>query len=275
LAGKTGMFKRKIKMRLVTEEGTRVLEGKVAVITGGGRGMGREIAQSFARAGAKIAICDLAMANMEATKSEIEAKGGECMAVAVDITNRDQVAEMMAKIHAQYGRIDILVNNAGVCISSPLLEITVDEWDANMNVNLKGAFLCLQAAARFMVQQKSGKIVNIASICGREAVSEGVSYSASKAGVIQMTCNAASELGKFNINVNAIAPGFVATPLVREGKTEEEYAAMIELFSKPTVLGRTGLPVDIANAALFLVSDESAYISGQTIPVDGGRTNRM
>lgn len=262
-------------MRVVDTDGKRILEGRVAVITGGGRGMGREIALTFSKAGANIAVCDLSLANLTEVEEEIKAGGGKCLSLATNISDKGQVEEMMAKVHAHFGKIDILTNNAGICISSPLLETSEEEWDANMSVNLKGAFLCLQAAAKYMVEQKYGKIVNISSICGRGAVSEGIAYSASKAGVIQVTCNAAAELGKHNINVNSIAPGFVATPLVREGKTTEEYAAMIAEFSKPTVLGKTGLPKDIANAALFLVSDESAYISGQTIPVDGGRTNRM
>ena len=260
-------------MRIVNEDGKKVLEGKVAVITGGGRGMGREIASTFSKAGANIAVCDLALVNLKEIEEEIIAAGGKCLAIATDISNKPQVEEMMAKIHSHFGRIDILINNAGICLSSPLLETTVEDWDANMNVNLKGTFLCLQAAAKYMVQEQYGKIVNISSICGRGATSEGIAYSASKAGVIQGTCNAAAELGKHN--VNSIAPGFVATPLVREGKTQAEYDAMITEFSKPTVLGKTGLPKDIANTALFLVSDEAAYISGQTIPVDGGRTNRM
>jgi NAD(P)-dependent dehydrogenase (short-subunit alcohol dehydrogenase family) len=262
-------------MRVVDTDGKRVLEGKVAVITGGARGMGREIAATFAKAGADIAVCDLSLSNLSDVEAQITADGGRCLSLAADISKKADVEKMMADVQAKFGKIDILVNNAGICISSSLLETTVEDWDANMNVNLKGAFLCLQAAAKYMVRQKSGKIVNIASICGRGAVSEGAAYSAAKAGVIQLTFNAASELGLHNINVNSIAPGFVATPLVREGKTEAEYAAMIEEFSKPTVLGKTGLPKDIANTALFLVSDESAYISGQTIPVDGGRKNRM
>lgn len=262
-------------MRAMDTEGNRILEGKVAVITGGGRGMGKEIALTFAKAGAIVAVCDLALANLVEVENEIKGIGGVCLSLAADISKKADVEKMMGEIHARFKKIDILINNAGICISSPLLDVSVEEWDANMNVNLKGAFLCLQGAAKYMVEQKSGKIVNISSICGRGAVSEGVAYSASKAGVIQMTCNAAAELGEYNINVNSIAPGFVATPLVREGKSEEEYAAMIAEFSKPTVLGKTGLPKDIANTALFLVSEEAAYISGQTIPVDGGRKNRM
>lgn len=262
-------------MRVVDIDGRKILDGKVAVITGGGRGMGKEIAVTFSKAGANIAVCDLSLQNLKQVEEEIKAGGGRCLSMATDISDNQQVEEMMAKVHAHFGRIDILINNAGICISRSLLETSVEEWDANMNVNLRGAFLCLQAAAKYMVEQEYGKIVNISSICGRGATSEGIAYSASKAGVIQVTYNAAAELGKHNINVNSIAPGFVATPSVREGKTPEEYAAMVAEFSKPTVLGRTGLPQDIANTALFLVSDESGYISGQTIPVDGGRTNRM
>lgn len=262
-------------MRVVDIDGNKILEGKVAIITGGGRGMGKEIASTFSKAGANVAVCDLSLSNLTEVEEEIKAGGGQCLSIATDISNKEQVEKMMANVCAHFGKIDILINNAGICVSSSLLETSVEEWDANISVNLKGTFLCLQAAAKYMVQQRYGKIVNISSICGRGAVSEGIAYSASKAGVIQVTCNAAAELGKYNINVNSIAPGFVATPLVREGKTPEEYAAMIKEFSKPTVLGKTGLPKDIANAALFLVSDESAYISGQIIPVDGGRTNRM
>jgi 3-oxoacyl-[acyl-carrier protein] reductase len=261
--------------RLVDESGSKVLEGKVALITGGGRGMGWEIARTFCKAGADVAVCDLALSNLKEIESEIASLGGRCLALEADISHKGQVDGMIEQIVARFGRIDILVNNAGVCVTSPLLDITLEEWDLNMNVNLKGAFLCIQSVAKHMIAQRYGKIVNISSICGRGAISEGISYSASKAGVIQMTCNVSAELGPYNINVNSIAPGFVATPLVREGKTPEKYAEMIAEFSKPTVLGKTGIPQDIANAALFLVSDESSYISGQTIPVDGGRKNRM
>ena len=262
-------------VRIADASGNRVLEGKVALITGGGRGMGREIAATFSRAGAKVAICDLTLENLRQAEEEIRSSGGECLPLAADVSVKAQVEAMMESIVARFGRIDILINNAGICISSPFLDVSVEEWDANMSVNLKGVFLCMQAAAKYMIKQGYGRIVNISSICGRGAISEGVAYSASKAGVIQMTRNAAAEFGKHNINVNSIAPGFIATPLVREGKTAEQYEAMIVEFSKPTVLGKTGTTRDIASAALFLVIDESAYISGQTIPVDGGRTNRM
>lgn len=262
-------------LRVIDISGKKILDGKVALITGGGRGMGREIAKTFSMAGAHVAACDISLQNLSEVGEEIAQMGGQFLPLEADISVKSQVDKMFEDIIARFGRIDILVNNAGVCVTSPLLETTVEEWDFNMNVNLKGAFLCLQGAAKYMVKQNYGKIVNISSICGRGAVSEGVSYSASKAGVVQMTCNAAAELGKFNINVNSIAPGFIATPLVREGKSAEEYAQMLAEFSKPTVLERTGVPQDIANAALYLVSDESSYISGQTIPVDGGRKNRM
>ncbi|MEW9673375.1 SDR family NAD(P)-dependent oxidoreductase [Ammoniphilus sp. 3BR4] len=256
-------------------EGRKILDGKVALITGGARGVGKELAITFSKAGANVAVCDLNMESLKEVEEEIKLAGGQCLPLEADISIKSQVEAMMDKIIERFGQIDILVNNAGVCISSPILETSVEEWDTNMNVNLKGTFLCLQSAAKYMIEARYGKIVNISSVCGRGATSEGISYSAAKAGVIQVTYNAAAELGKYNINVNSIAPGFIATPMVKLGKTPQEYEEMIAEFSKSNVLGKTGLPQDIANTALFLVSDESSYISGQTIPVDGGRMNRM
>ena len=253
------------------------LNNKVAIVTGGGTGIGRTIALKFATEGADVVICSRNIANLDKVSKEIESLGRRSLAIAADISVKQQVEKMVKQTVDNFGQIDILVNNAGIVHVINLLDTSEEIWDETINTNLKGTFLCIQAVARYMIKKKYGKIINISSTAGRgSALDDGPSYCASKAGVIQLTQNAAFELGPYGINVNCIAPGLILTPMVRSAmKTEEEFEAFLEGRKSAAVLGRLGEPEDIANVAVFLASEDSSFISGQTVPVDGGRTNRM
>ncbi|MFH1647362.1 MAG: glucose 1-dehydrogenase [Chloroflexota bacterium] len=250
------------------------LARKVAVITGGARGIGKEIALTFAREGADIVIGDIIP--LEATEREIKDLGRRVIAVKTDVAVREDVKNLFDSAINNFKQVDILVNNAAIVRRASLLEMTEDIWDAVIDVNLKGTFLCTQAAGKNMAARKYGKIVNVASIGGL-ITTPGVpaNYAASKAGIIQLTKVSARELGPYGINVNAIAPGLVVTEMTHYGRTEAEVEKFIEDGKKSAVLGRVGFPRDIANLALFLASDESSFISGQVIAVDGGHVGLM
>jgi len=252
------------------------LEKTVAIVTGGGTGIGRSIALEFAKEGASVVICGRRKTNLEKVAEEIKALGKRSLAVVTDVSVKSQVQSMVKHTVDSFGSIDILVNNAGIIHAAPLVEVTETEWDEVIDINLKGVFLCMQAVAPYMMKQKHGKIINISSICGRGgALNDGAPYCASKAGVILLTQVAAWELGQYNINVNNVAPGLVLTPMAGQGKTKEEFAQFLEERKKGTVLHRVGNPADIARTTVFLASEDSSFISGQTIPVDGGRPIRM
>ena len=252
------------------------LDQRVAIVTGGGTGIGRSIALAFAKEGADVVICSRKKANLEKVAEEIKALGRRSLAVATDVSVKKQVQNMVQQTVDEFGRVDILVNNAGILRIATILETTEQDWDEVIDINLKGVFLCTQAVAKYMMEQRYGKIINISSICGRGgALGDGPGYCVSKAGVIQLTQNAAFELGSYGINVNSIAPGLIMTPMAYEDKTPEELEQLLEERRKAAVLDRLGNPEDIATVALFLASEAASFISGQTIPVDGGRTNRM
>ena len=253
------------------------LDRRVAIVTGGGTGIGRSIALEFAKEGADVVVCSRKKANLEKVAEEIKALGRRSLAVATDVSVKKQVQNMVKQTVDEFGRVDILVNNAATLHTTMLLDTSEEVWDEVIDINLKGVFLCTQAVARQMMEQKYGKIINISSICGRGgALGDGPSHCASKAGVIQLTQCAAFELGSYGINVNCIAPGLILTPMARSTqKTAEEFERFLEERRKAAVLDRVGNPEDIANVALFLASEAASFISGQTIPVDGGRTNRM
>jgi len=252
------------------------LEKTVAIVTGGSTGIGRSIALEFAKEGASVVICGRRKTNLEKVAEEINALGKRSLAVATDVSVKSQVQGMVKQTVDSFGSIDILVNNAGIIHAAPLVEVTETEWDEVIDINLKGVFLCMQAVAPYMMKQKHGKIINISSICGRGgALNDGAPYCASKAGVILLTQVAAWELGQYNINVNNIAPGLVLTPMAGQGKTKEEFAQFHEERKKVTVLHRVGHPEAIARTTVFLASEDSSFISGQTVPVDGGRPIRM
>lgn len=240
--------------------------GKVALVTGAGRGLGKAIAMRLSEEGAKVVIADLAEESCRAVQEEIAKKGGEALAIACDVGKREQVEPLFAKIVEAFGTIDILINNAGITRDALLNDLTDDQWDAVMNVNLKSMFLCTQLATRIMSEQKaSGKIVNIASIAGEMGNPGQTNYAASKAGVIGMTKSLAKELAKKNICVNAIAPGFIDSEM-----TQAVPDKVKEYFIKQIPLGRMGKPAEIAAACVFLASSEADYITGQVLRVNGG-----
>jgi len=241
------------------------LKDKVALVTGGARGIGREIAILFAKEGADIVIGDVNMLEAEKTCADINSLGRKSLALSLDVTSFTKVEESLNKILDKFSKIDILVNNAGITKDGLLLRMSEADWDAVITVNLKGTFNCTKAASKIMIKQRSGKIVNIASIIGIIGNAGQANYSASKAGIIALTKTSAKELASRNINVNAVAPGFIQTDMT--AKLPEELKQKM-LGSIP--LAKLGNAVDVANACLFLASDESAYITGQTIVVDGG-----
>ena len=207
---------------------------------------------------------------------EIKALGRRSLAVATDVSVKEQVQNLVSQAVDEFGKIDILVNNAGVIRDATLLEMTEEDWDYVVDINLKGAFLCIQAVAKYMVERRYGKIINISSICGRGgSLEDKACYCASKAGVIQLTKNAAYELGEYGIGVNCVAPGLIITPMVHRGRSPEQLEQLIDDRKRVAVVGRVGDPQDIANVALFLASEDSSFINGQTVPVDGGRIDRM
>jgi 3-oxoacyl-[acyl-carrier protein] reductase len=238
---------------------------KIALITGGARGIGREIALALAKEGAHIAIFDVNTEEALKVQSEIESQGRQFMAFKVDVTDYRQVEESVNKILDKFKRVDILVNNAGITRDALLLRMTDSDWDAVINVNLKGTFNCTKCISKVMIKQTYGKIVNIASIIGIIGNAGQANYSASKAGIIALTKTAAKELAKRNINVNAVAPGFIATDMT--AKLPDDIKVKM-LSAIP--LSRLGEPADVAALCLFLASEESSYITGQVVVVDGG-----
>lgn len=244
-----------------------MLKGKTAIVTGSGRGIGRAIALSMARQGANIVVNDVNLENAQKVVVEIEAMGGQAITVKADVTEETQVNAMFASCIDRFGRIDILVNNAGIVQTVPVTEITGDDWDRIMKVNLKGVFLCCKAAMPAMMAQRSGKIINIASVAGKRGggLLGNSSYSASKGGVIAFTKTLAREAGAYGINVNAITPAFTDTDMTK-GIDPEKKAFIIKMVP----LGRVGQPDDIAGAAVFLASSLSDYMTGEMMDVDGG-----
>jgi NAD(P)-dependent dehydrogenase (short-subunit alcohol dehydrogenase family) len=241
-----------------------VLSGRVAIVTGGGRGIGREIALELARGGAHVAVNYYGESSgAVATVAEIEQLGVRAMAVAGDVGDAAAVRRMMDDVAASLGRLDVLVNNAGVQTWTPFLDVTEEEWDLVIRTNLKGCFLCTQSAARLMAH--GGVVVNIGSGCNKVPFPGLVAYTASKGGIEMLTKVAAVELASRHIRVNCVAPGAIE---VERTKLEvEDYAAT---WGAVTPLGRVGTPEDVARAVRFLASDDSAFITGQTIWVDGG-----
>ena len=245
------------------------LNGKIAIVTGAGRdgkGIGRSISLALANEGADIVISDYALANAEAVAAEVESSTGrKSIAVQGDVSNAADVERLVESAITHFGRVDILVNNAGITRDNLIMRMSEDEWDSVLDTNLKGAFLCTRAVTRIMLKQKSGKIVNIASVMGLVGNAGQANYSASKAGMIGLTKSTAKELGSRGINVNAVAPGFIQTAMTDVLKQELRDSMM-----KMVPLARLGTAEDVARVVLFLVSDDSAYITGEVISIDGG-----
>ncbi len=242
------------------------LKGKIAIVTGAGRGIGKEIALALARAGAAIVVTDVADSVFEVSK-QIEALKSVAYPIKSDVSNIEQVENVKDKALEKFGKVDILVNNAGIYPQKAFLEMTKDDWSKVMRINLDGLFHCTKAVLPSMVKQKYGKIVNVASVAGAVVgFTNLVHYSASKAAVAGFTKSLALEMAPYGINVNAVAPGPID---VAETQVDEVmYAQLI----KTIPIGRMGKPVDIANLVVFLVSDESSFITGQCIVSDGGYT---
>ena len=245
--------------------GCKRLEGRVALVTGGARGIGRAICEKLASEGAKIAMVDIMMDVAEKTAEEFRAQGYEAMAAQANVAIPEDAEKAVAAVMEKYGRLDILVNNAGITKDTLILKMTEKEWDAVLAVNLKGTFNFTKAATKVMMRARYGKIVNIASVVGRMGNAGQANYSASKAGVIALTKTTAREFGSRNITANAIAPGYIQTDM-----TEKLPQAARDAFLVNIPLKRAGLPADVANAVCFFCTDESAYVTGQVMNVCGG-----
>ncbi len=243
---------------------SEILKGKCAVITGAARGIGKVTALALAQAGANCALLDI-LEDVAATAEEVSGLGVKARGYVADVTNGEQITTLMKQINNEFGAVDILVNNAGITRDNLLLRMSDEQWDQVLAINLRGAFVCTRAAARYMVKQKSGRIINIASVVGIIGNAGQCNYAASKAGLIGFSKSAARELGARNITVNAIAPGYVKTAMTDELPDEAKASLMAMIPLK-----RLSEPQDIAESVLFLASDAASYITGHVLQVDGG-----
>ncbi|SYZ72387.1 3-oxoacyl-(acyl-carrier-protein) reductase [Candidatus Zixiibacteriota bacterium] len=240
-------------------------KGKTALVTGSARGIGKAIAERLANRGARIVISDVLAELAEATAAELKAKGYETAAIKANVTDPGDVNHLIEETLSRFQTLDILVNNAGITRDTLLVRMSEEDWDKVLDINLKGAFLVTQAAAKVMMKQRSGRIINISSVVGRMGNAGQANYAASKAGLIGLTKATAKELAGRSVTVNAVAPGYIATEM-----TEKLSEAAKEAFLANIPLKRPGTPDDIAGVVAFLASDDAAYITGQVIGIDGG-----
>src|SRR5660398_181255 len=240
------------------------LENKVVIITGAGSGIGKKTAILFAKEGAKVIVADVNEKGGNERVDEIK-KNGEGFFAKLDVTNREQSKQMVKATLEKYGKIDVLINNAGIVQDAFVSKMTEGQWDKVIDINLKGDFNCIQAVVEVMLNQSSGAIINTSSIVGLNGNVGQVNYAATKAGLIGMTKSLAKELGRKGIRVNAVAPGFIATPMTA-GVPDK----ILEMMKEKTPLKRLGAPADIANTLLFLSSDDASFINGAILSVDGG-----
>ena len=242
------------------------LEGKTAVVTGGSRGIGEAVALRLAAEGADVALCaSRSLGAAQAVVEQIQNRGRKGLALQADVSNPEHVGSLFKTVLDAWGQIDILVNNAGITRDNLLMRLKEEDWDAVLDVNLKGAFLCVKAVSRAMIKARSGRIINISSVVGLMGNAGQVNYSASKSGLIGLTKSAAKELATRNITANVVAPGFIPTEM-----TKTMSADVQEELLRQIPLGKLGSPQDIAAAVAFLASDDAAYITGQVLVVDGG-----
>ena len=244
---------------------TKPLENKIALVTGAARGIGQAIALQLASDGADLALCDVKVEWLEDTAAKVKALGRRVETYAMNVADGAAVGEAVAKVAADFGRIDVLVNNAGITRDTLLIRMSEEDWDAVLDINLKGAFLVTKAVVKYMMKQRSGAIVNIASVVGIMRNAGQANYTASKAGLIALTKTTAKELGSRNVRVNAVAPGFIRTAM-----TDKLSEPAKEAMLRNVPLGRPGEPEDVAKAVAFLASDNAAYVNGQTLAVCGG-----
>lgn len=262
---------------------TMRLQDRVAIITGGASGIGLAAAHRFGQEGAILVLADINQGNIDRALAELSAKGYRVHGQICNVTDQAQTRQMARDVVAKLGRIDILVNNAGISRYRPFAEANSEDWDLVLNLDLKGVFFCAQAVADTMREQKYGRIVNISSALGTGAAPHGTAgspggsaaYASAKAGVIMLTKTLARELGPDGVTVNCVAPGTFVTPFNMLSRTPEEAAAHLEHRKKTVVLGRIGTLEELANTILFFASDESSYVTGHTLHVDGGRSDRM
>ena len=241
------------------------LKGRVAIVTGAAQGIGKAICESLAAAGADLALCDISGPGVQGTAQEMSGQGGKTLALRADVASSSEVEGMVKEVLGAWGQVDILVNNAGIARDSLVLRMKDEDWDRVLNVNLRGAFYCTREVLRPMMKQRSGRIINTASVVGAMGNVGQANYVASKAGLIGLTKATAREVASRGITVNAVAPGFIETEMT--GKLPEQIR---QAMRQQIPLGRFGLPRDVAAVVSFLASDASSYITGQVIHINGG-----
>ncbi len=244
------------------------LSGKIAIVTGGSQGIGFAMAKGLATAGATVVITNRRAAEGEKAAESLKQEGLSAAAIPADVSDTSSVAALVSRVIKDFGKIDILVNNAGIIVRKPVEEVGEEEWDRIMSTNLKGMFFCCQLVGKEMLRRKRGKIINTSSVIATKLQPLRSVYAISKAGVSHLTRALALEWGKYNINVNAIAPGVTVTPL--NERYFKEHPEELEGYARATPMGRVAYPEDYAGAAVFLASEASDYITGQTLVVDGG-----
>ena len=246
-------------------------DGRSAIVTGGGRGIGRAIALALARQGCHVAILDLIEENAQSVKKEVEALGRRALALRVDLTQQSQVEQAVAKVLAEFGQIDILVNNAGWDKLEPFLESQPETWEKIIAINLKSVLYTAKAILPHMVSRGSGKVVSIGSDAGRGGSTGEAVYAATKGAIIAFSKSLAREMARYKINVNVVCPGLTETPLLQEVRdTSEKAHKIVDAITRAIPLGRVGAPEDIANAVAFLASERAEWITGQVLSVNGG-----
>jgi len=241
------------------------LKGRVAIVTGAAQGIGKAICESLAAAGADLALCDISGPGVQGAAQEMSGQGGKTLALRADVASSSEVEGMIKEVLGAWGQVDILVNNAGIARDSLVLRMKDEDWDRVLNVNLRGAFYCTREVLRPMMKQRSGRIINMASVVGAMGNVGQANYVASKAGLIGLTKATAREVASRGITVNAVAPGFIETEMT--GKLPEQIR---QAMRQQIPLGRFGLPRDVAAVVSFLASDASSYITGQVIHINGG-----
>jgi len=244
------------------------LSGKTAIITGGGTGLGEAIAKALAEAGASVALCGRRMEPLEKVAVQIKSSGGQAICIKTDVTKRSDVQSMANETIEKLGKIDILVNNAGINTVKPFLKMSEEEWDAVLNTNLKGCFYCCQVAGKLMVEQKSGSVINMVSVFGLRGFMNLSPYLASKGAIVQLTKGLAIEWARYNVRVNAIAPSYIETEMTKRDIEADERVLQYNLSKIP--MRRGGKPDELGGIAVFLASDASSFVTGETIAVDGG-----